>query len=625
MRVFAQKQKQNQTQKPQSVTPGRPGMANQEPGDRLHPMLHLQCAMGNQPVWRVLQSQAEESHGRLNAAASYHLGHDLAQIPIHPRAAEAIQTKLAIDQPGDIYEREADRIANEVTATPAPPTARVQPLRIQRFSGESDGKIDALPASVNRALASTGRLLEPSLREDMEQRFGHDFSRVRVHFDAAAEQSARDVNANAYTVGSHMVFGEGRYAPSASEGRRLIAHELTHVVQQSSSTETGVFLGDKEDGAAAERGNAPLKFLSSSPVHIQRDEIEMEGIDMRPRGLLAPKRVTHVTGGWVHLWRSKKDSTIRTLLGDMLARVNAELSDLRDAPVVFDPTPAATEGGFRRQEWKMGINLDKDLGRKVSFDEKASSLSVNDLAIIGDTLYHEARHAEQAFLVARQLAATIRDPDALAKKLDMPVAIARAAILAGRPGRDDPGDERIEEWAAFEPSGRYFAYWQWNESMRELTKEELEPIVTRSPQTADEFMSMADQINSTINVLSTQWDLPYKEIEKIEKLSAPKPLDTDVLAQLRRITSGFDELVKAIDVFRTAAALLERIKSHPEEREWRMLDTKAKWMAIESAQLKLFIAQEEAYLAYPHELDARHAGEAAKESILAATRPARAH
>lgn len=67
----------------------------------------------------------------------------------------------------------------------------------------------------------------------MEQRLGYDFSRVRVHLDAAAEQSARGVAAEAYTVGNDIVFGPGRFAPRTLDGRRLIAHELTHVVQQS--------------------------------------------------------------------------------------------------------------------------------------------------------------------------------------------------------------------------------------------------------------------------------------------------------------------------------------------------------------------------------------------------------
>ena len=144
-----------------------------------------------------------------------------------------LQTKLKVNEPGDIYEQEADRIADQVLAAPAHPAVSGVPPRIQRFSGQSNGQMDTAPASVDHALASPGRPLEPALRQDMEQRFGHDFSQVRVHSGAAAEQSARDVNANAYTVGHTSCLAAGRFAPGTHEGRRLIAHELTHVVQQS--------------------------------------------------------------------------------------------------------------------------------------------------------------------------------------------------------------------------------------------------------------------------------------------------------------------------------------------------------------------------------------------------------
>jgi len=72
----------------------------------------------------------------------------------------------------------------------------------------------------------------------MERRFGYDFSKVRVHSGKAAEESAREVNARAYAAGSHIVFGEGSFSPGTHDGRRLIAHELTHVIQQSGSKET---------------------------------------------------------------------------------------------------------------------------------------------------------------------------------------------------------------------------------------------------------------------------------------------------------------------------------------------------------------------------------------------------
>ena len=113
-----------------------------------------------------------------------------------------------------------------------PPLAAHRPY-IQRYTGQATGQTDSAPASVDRVLASSGRPLEPALQQDMEQRFGHDFSQVRVHSGAAAEQSARDVNAHAYTVGHDMVFGTGQFAPGTHEGRRLIAHELAHVVQRA--------------------------------------------------------------------------------------------------------------------------------------------------------------------------------------------------------------------------------------------------------------------------------------------------------------------------------------------------------------------------------------------------------
>ena len=92
-----------------------------------------------------------------------------------------LQTKLRINEAGDIYEHEADRVAEQVLAKPARPHVSGAPPRIQRFSGQSSGQTGAAPASVDRALASPGRPLEPTLRQDMEFRFGHDFSTVRVH------------------------------------------------------------------------------------------------------------------------------------------------------------------------------------------------------------------------------------------------------------------------------------------------------------------------------------------------------------------------------------------------------------------------------------------------------------
>ena len=145
------------------------------------------------------------------------------------------QTKLKVSTPGDIYEQEADRVANSVVSKPEKPLLSQAPPRIQRFADNVSVGANTAPASVSAALASSASPLKPALRQDMERRFGHNFSRVRVHTGAVAAQSADDVNALAYTVGRNIVFGAGRFAPETQEGRRLLAHELTHVVQQGPS------------------------------------------------------------------------------------------------------------------------------------------------------------------------------------------------------------------------------------------------------------------------------------------------------------------------------------------------------------------------------------------------------
>jgi hypothetical protein len=125
-------------------------------------------------------------------------------------------------------------------------------MNLQRKS-ENVGAPDAVPAMVHDVLRSPGQPLDHATRAFFEPRFAHDFSNVRIHHDARAAQSARMVNARAYTAGSNIVFESGQYNPHSHPGRQLLAHELTHVVQQGSgkvgSRNAGedVTLGDPGD------------------------------------------------------------------------------------------------------------------------------------------------------------------------------------------------------------------------------------------------------------------------------------------------------------------------------------------------------------------------------------------
>ena len=225
-------------------------------------VMQLKCACGNRSVAGGECAACGKDKLQRKANGQAAMGAALST----PRGS-VMQAKLAIGASDDPLEREADRVADQVLALPTHPVVRGAAQRIQRFAGQPAAQAATAPESVDRVLAGSGRPLDTALRHDMEQRFGHDFSRVRVHSDGAAGQSARDVHAHAYTAGHSIVFGASQYSPGTREGRRLLAHELTHVVQQTSSNENEVGRSNEQHGLSSDpfrTDSAPPRHFSSS-------------------------------------------------------------------------------------------------------------------------------------------------------------------------------------------------------------------------------------------------------------------------------------------------------------------------------------------------------------------------
>ncbi|MEQ8963027.1 MAG: DUF4157 domain-containing protein, partial [Coleofasciculus sp. C2-GNP5-27] len=135
---------------------------------------------------------------------------------------------------------------------------------LQRHSS-SQAEPSQVPPIVHEVLRSQGKPLDPNTRTFMESRFGHDFSSVQVHTDRKAAESAQVINALAYTVGQNIVFGTGEYAPGRSEGQKLLAHELTHVVQQSklgSTIQPHLAIGLVQDQAEIEANRVAESVFS---------------------------------------------------------------------------------------------------------------------------------------------------------------------------------------------------------------------------------------------------------------------------------------------------------------------------------------------------------------------------
>lgn len=184
--------------------------------------LHLQRTIGNQAVERLLQSGAIQA-----------------------------QAKFKFGQPEDKYEQEADSVADRVMSMPEPEMSRqedeeevqtkpvtdlITPVAQRQVEEEEKTAVHAkgipnLESHIND-LRGGGRPLDSETRSFFEPRFGYDFSGVRLHTDSNAAETAKSVNARAFTLGSDIVFGSGEYRPESSQGKRLLGHELTHVVQQ---------------------------------------------------------------------------------------------------------------------------------------------------------------------------------------------------------------------------------------------------------------------------------------------------------------------------------------------------------------------------------------------------------
>jgi hypothetical protein len=131
----------------------------------------------------------------------------------------------------------------------------------ESFAGE-------VPSIVHQVLRSPGRPLDPATRSVFEPRFGHDFSQVRVHADAKAAESAHAVNALAYTMGRDIVFAANQYTPRSFDGKRLLAHELTHVVQQQCTTPANFQIAPPNDAFEQEADSVASGF-GVSAVRVQ--------------------------------------------------------------------------------------------------------------------------------------------------------------------------------------------------------------------------------------------------------------------------------------------------------------------------------------------------------------------
>ncbi len=199
------------------------------------------------------------------------------------RVVTGIQAKLKVGQLDDKYEQEADRVAEQVMNMPEPQVQRqIEPedeetLWTKGVPSQIPGVTPNLESRI-QSLKGSGQPLPEADRGFMERRFGVDFSGVRVHTDSEADQLNKELNAQAFTYGKDIYFGAGRYSPGTLSGKRLLAHELTHVVQRTDTT------------AKVQRQWIPdTGWRYTPPVSVARSIVEIQAIvGTKPDGIYGP-------------------------------------------------------------------------------------------------------------------------------------------------------------------------------------------------------------------------------------------------------------------------------------------------------------------------------------------------
>ena len=243
MRSLAQKLKAFQ----RSESPGSIKQNRMHSGH--HPeagaILHLQRAVGNQAVQRMLQTGGHPHEERPHIHTPPPFSYDLSRIPAHATPGRTPRPKLKVSVPGDPYEREADRVADQVVGGPETAAVSDDHPSLFRSSFRSSAGVEGddmhtpaggrpLPAFSQAAISSLtgGAPLPTSELAFFEPRFNRSFKNVRIHSGRDADAAARSINARAFTLGNDIGFARGQYRPGTRDGRRLLAHELTHTLQQ---------------------------------------------------------------------------------------------------------------------------------------------------------------------------------------------------------------------------------------------------------------------------------------------------------------------------------------------------------------------------------------------------------
>jgi len=341
-------------------------------------------------------------------------------------------------------------------------------------------------------------------------------------------------------------------------------------------------------------------------------------------GLRAKTGISGYAGPAADYWRANPGDTLEAFAKHLMTEANKELA-ANGVPALPAPTFGSrgrNAGGFAQHSWT--VQLDAARTAKAPLTTKIGTLAVDRVAEVASVCYHEARHAEQIFAVARLVAGEGKDAKAIAAEVDLPEHIAQAALAAKGPM---PGGKaalaEIKLWRAIGQTGKHSDYWDWNEAFRGFVANVIAGFPSPSPSGVDTIIATRDAFARTL--AGWQKDsLPFldRKITAVSKLKRPDSSDAIVLRDVTRIRTAARAVVKAdtalgteIARFRTRQADARRPITVGQARGIQQ-SFALNWLGLEIAVRKLSQVADAAYEAYPHEADAYATGKLVTKGFL---------
>jgi hypothetical protein len=342
-------------------------------------------------------------------------------------------------------------------------------------------------------------------------------------------------------------------------------------------------------------------------------------------GMMKKEQVTAFAGLALKFWRENPDKTLAEFGTHLMEKLNVQLA-ANGVPKLPAPNLSShrAAGGFAASSWTVEFDLARTATRPLT--TKIKELPADRISELAGICYHEARHAEQVFLVARLVASEVKDAKAVATALDIPLPIAEAALKATGPlpgGKE--GLEKIRGWRAFHKGGEHQDYQDWNESLRQFVSNVIKSLPSPLPEGVDGITAALGKLSPVL----AGWrkdTLPFAD-DKITKLKGAKTrdaIDNQVLGDLtatrrtlKKVMNAETETIKQLGRLkaRQKALAKKNKKMTVDEAKLFQLEIAVAWLGLNRALAELDVVTGNAYRSYAHEADAYAAQRAVMKEI----------